>query len=97
LNLNKNLPEVITWQQRLAGWLLHIFTASGAYIGLLALLAITQQKLLLALWLMGAAIVIDAVDGMIARQLCYLPPISLPKLMPKPWIISLKVFLVTGI
>ena len=67
MNLNKNLPEVITWQQRLAGWLLHIFTASGAYIGLLALLAITQQKLLLALWLMGAAIVIDAVDGMIAR------------------------------
>jgi len=53
--------------QRSAGWLIHALTASGACIGLLALLAIYQHNLLLALWLMGAAILIDAVDGMFAR------------------------------
>lgn len=59
--------SVVTWQQRLAGWLVHAFTASGAYIGLLALLAIHQDKPLLAFWLMGVTIVIDAVDGFFAR------------------------------
>jgi phosphatidylcholine synthase len=57
----------VTWQRRLAGWLLHIFTACGAYVGLLAILAITQDKLIEAFWLMGVAILIDAVDGMFAR------------------------------
>jgi len=54
-------------RQRLAGWLIHTFTASGAYVGLLALLAIYQQKPLQAFWLMFIAILIDAVDGMFAR------------------------------
>lgn len=55
------------WKQRFAGWLIHIFTASGAYVGLLALLAIYNQKPLSAFWLMFIAILIDAVDGMFAR------------------------------
>jgi phosphatidylcholine synthase len=55
--------------QRSLGWLIHAFTASGACVGLLALLAIFQNNLLLALWLMGAAILIDAVDGMFARMI----------------------------
>lgn len=54
--------------QRVLGWLIHAFTASGASIGLLALLAIYHHNFLLALWLMGAAILIDAVDGMFARM-----------------------------
>lgn len=54
--------------QRFLGWLIHAFTASGACVGLLALLAIYQHNFLLALWLMGLAIVIDAVDGMFARM-----------------------------
>ncbi|OGT38362.1 MAG: phosphatidylcholine synthase [Gammaproteobacteria bacterium RIFCSPHIGHO2_12_FULL_38_14] len=49
-------------------WGIHIFTASGACVGLFALLAIYHQNLLLALWLMGSAIFIDAVDGMFARM-----------------------------
>ncbi len=61
-----NVPD-IEWQRRLAGWLVHAFTASGAYIGLLALLAIYQGKLLLSFWFMGTTIVIDAVDGLFAR------------------------------
>lgn len=58
----------VSCAQRFVGWLIHAFTASGACIGLLALLAIHQNNLLLALWLMGAAIFIDAVDGMFARM-----------------------------
>ncbi len=57
----------VPWQQRLAGWFVHAFTASGAYFGLLALLAIHQNKILLAFWFMVATILIDAVDGMLAR------------------------------
>lgn len=55
--------------QRIIGWLIHAFTASGACVGLFALLAIYDHNFLLALWLMGAAILIDAVDGMFARMI----------------------------
>jgi len=54
--------------QRSTGWLIHAFTASGACIGLLALFAIYEHNFLQALWLMGATIFIDAVDGMFARK-----------------------------
>jgi len=53
--------------RRCLGWSIHALTASGAFVGLLALLAIYQHDLLMALWLMGAAIVIDAIDGVLAR------------------------------
>lgn len=46
---------------------MHVFTASGAFVGLLALLEIYNHHLLPAFWLMGVAVVIDAVDGMFAR------------------------------
>lgn len=54
--------------RRSLGWLVHMFTASGACIGVLSLLAIYEGKDLLALWLMCAAILIDSVDGMFARM-----------------------------
>jgi phosphatidylcholine synthase len=63
---NKQWP-IIAFRQRFAGWLVHAFTASGAYVGVLALYAIYQQKFLSALWLMLIAICIDAVDGLFAR------------------------------
>lgn len=59
----------VSWRKICLGWLVHIFTASGAFIGLMALLAIYYQKPLIALWLMVATIVIDAVDGLFARLL----------------------------
>lgn len=59
--------SVVTFKRRCLGWLIHAFTASGAVVGLLALLAIYHQNLLLALWWMSAAVVIDAVDGIFAR------------------------------
>lgn len=55
--------------RRCLGWSIHIFTASGACVGLLSLLAIYEHKLLLALWLMCGAIFIDAIDGMFARMI----------------------------
>ena len=53
--------------RRSLGWLVHMFTASGACIGVLSLLAIYEGKDMHALWLMAAAILIDSVDGMFAR------------------------------
>lgn len=64
-----NSSEKVGFMQRSMGWLIHAFTASGAFIGLLSLLAIYQHNWLLALWLMSAAIMIDAVDGMFARMI----------------------------
>ena len=64
---NTHTLKKVSLSQRYIGWLIHIFTASGACIGLFSLLAIYQHNWLLALWLMGAAILIDAVDGMFAR------------------------------
>jgi len=57
----------VSWQRRCLGWLIHAFTASGAFVGLLALYAIYQQEYLSAFWLMVMAIIIDAVDGLFAR------------------------------
>lgn len=62
----ETIERINPWQ-RLAGWFIHAFTASGACVGLFALYAIYQNNFLHALWLMGAAILIDACDGMLAR------------------------------
>jgi phosphatidylcholine synthase len=67
--LKQNNIRIINFRQQLAGWLVHAFTASGAYVGVLALYAIYQQKFLTALWLMLIAICIDAVDGLFARMI----------------------------
>lgn len=64
---NLSLDNQISRRQRFSGWLTHMFTASGAYVGVLALLAIYQQKPITAFWLMFITILIDAVDGMFAR------------------------------
>ncbi len=59
----------ISSTQRIMGWSIHAFTASGACLGLLALYAIYQHEFLLAFWLMSATIFIDAVDGVFARTM----------------------------
>lgn len=57
----------VTMFRRSLGWLIHAFTASGAFFGLLALLAIYEHKLLISLWMMIITILIDAIDGLFAR------------------------------
>ncbi|PHQ81091.1 MAG: phosphatidylcholine synthase [Coxiella sp. (in: Bacteria)] len=48
-------------------WMVHIFTALGAFLGLLALAAIYKHHYIIALWYMGAAFVVDNLDGTLAR------------------------------
>lgn len=52
---------------KLAAWGIHLLTASGAVIALLALLAINRGDLQFALLWLFAALAIDAVDGTMAR------------------------------
>jgi len=54
---------------RVAGWALHLYTASGAVLALLAVLAAVDGQQLRALWVLLAALVIDGTDGMLARRL----------------------------
>jgi phosphatidylcholine synthase len=48
-------------------WLVHLYTAFGAVIGFLTILAIDQAAFRDALFLMSLAVVIDATDGAFAR------------------------------
>ena len=53
----------------LPAWVVHILTASGSVIALLTLGQIHNHNFINALWLMGLAIFIDAIDGTLARAL----------------------------
>ncbi|GAA1428688.1 phosphatidylcholine/phosphatidylserine synthase [Microlunatus lacustris] len=52
-----------------AGWALHLYTASGAVLGLLAVLAAVEGRTVEALWILLAALVVDGTDGLLARRL----------------------------
>jgi phosphatidylcholine synthase len=54
---------------RWCSWALHLYTASGAVIGVLALKATAAGDALLAFQLMFLTIFIDGTDGMLARKL----------------------------
>lgn len=51
----------------LAAWGVHAFTASGSFIGLFTLINIYNHNYIAALWLMAITVVIDSVDGTLAR------------------------------
>lgn len=53
--------------QRIAAWSVHIFTATGAVIALLALLAVEEHSWTAALLWLLAALVVDGIDGTLAR------------------------------
>ena len=52
---------------RLAAWGVHLFTATGAVLALLALAAISQHEWTEAMYWLFAALVVDGVDGTLAR------------------------------
>jgi phosphatidylcholine synthase len=52
----------------LLAWTIHLITASGAVLGVLALLAISQGDFARAALFMLAALAIDSVDGTLARR-----------------------------
>lgn len=53
--------------QHVAAWSVHVFTASAACIGVFSLVKMYEQQYIFALWLMLITVVIDAVDGSLAR------------------------------
>ena len=55
--------------KKILAYAVHIFTASGAILGIFAIRAINQHNWLTAFLLMGITICIDAVDGTIARRI----------------------------
>jgi phosphatidylcholine synthase len=61
------LTNFISRRRRVAAWLVHLFTASGAVLGLFTFFAIHQGEYIAAFWLMGMSILVDSVDGLLAR------------------------------
>lgn len=55
--------------RRAAGWAVHALTASGAFLGLLSMLAVINGDARGALLWLGAALAIDGLDGPMARKL----------------------------
>lgn len=51
----------------LRAWCVHLYTALGAVVALVAILAIENGNFGQAFWLMSLAVVIDATDGTLAR------------------------------
>ena len=52
----------------LVAWAIHALTASGAVLAFFALLAIEQERWRLALLWLAAALIVDGVDGPLARR-----------------------------
>ena len=55
--------------QRAAAFSVHVFTALGAGVALLALLEAVREHWTAMFWWLGVALVIDGVDGPMARRL----------------------------
>lgn len=53
---------------RLSAWGVHVFTASGAVLGLLALLEVAAGDAKACLGWLGLALIVDGVDGTLARR-----------------------------
>ena len=66
--MSSTAPLESTPRQRTLAWGVHLFTASGAVIGAMALLAIQFGNFAQASLLMLLALVIDSVDGTLARR-----------------------------
>lgn len=64
-------PQAIppTPKDKMLAWSVHLFTASGVIWGLLSILAITDQRWIMAFAWMAVAISIDSLDGFLARRL----------------------------
>ena len=56
-------------KDKIAAWAVHGFTASGAVLGFLAIISILDNDLLGAFLWLGLALLIDGIDGSIARKI----------------------------
>lgn len=62
------MPETAPKARVAAAWAVHAFTASGVVTALLAIAALIAGDLRLALLWLGAALIIDGLDGPMARK-----------------------------
>jgi len=60
----RSIPPSVLW-----AWLVHLLTASGAVLALLALWAIEEENWRLALLWLLAALAVDGIDGTLARAM----------------------------
>ncbi|WP_421708894.1 CDP-alcohol phosphatidyltransferase family protein [Algihabitans sp.] len=68
MSLNLSRIDKPAMKAKTAAWAVHVFTASGAVLGFLALLAILNgDKQLVFFWL-GLALFVDGIDGTLARR-----------------------------
>src|SRR6202035_266670 len=67
--LNQQDSSTVSPAKRAAAFAVHIFTALGGGIALLAMLEAVREHWVAMFWWLGVALVIDAVDGPIARRL----------------------------
>jgi phosphatidylcholine synthase len=66
---NKQHSSAVSPQMRAAAFSVHIFTAFGAGIALIALLEAVREHWAAMFGWLGAALIVDALDGPIARRL----------------------------
>src|SRR5918997_513432 len=69
LGTEETLREAYPPWFRLRAVVVHLYTASGAVLALLMLVAAFHGEVVKALWLMLAALIIDSTDGLLARRL----------------------------
>ena len=56
-------------KDKIAAWAVHGFTASGAVLGFLAIISIFNNDLVGAFLWLGLALLIDGLDGSLARKI----------------------------
>ena len=56
-------------KDKIAAWAVHGFTASGAVLGFLAIISILENDLVGAFLWLGLALLIDGIDGTLARKI----------------------------
>ena len=61
--------KIVEVRRKSAAWMVHALTASGAVIGLLALIAVIEGNPREALLWLGLALIVDGIDGPFARKL----------------------------
>lgn len=61
-------PEDVTRREKALAWSVHLYTASGALFGLLAILAAVEGRYIMSFVWMCVTLFIDGVDGTLARR-----------------------------
>ena len=61
-------PKKPTWPQARA-FSVHLFTASGSFLAFLSLVAASEERWTAMFWWLGLALLVDGIDGPVARKL----------------------------